>query len=92
VATGFSHPLRTHGIPQRGIMPWLPAGGRFQNAPDTKQEQDVAENLDPGTPLLMLLRQKGSKEQGWNDCPFWWPVLQAPRNTKTVIFASEMND
>jgi hypothetical protein len=67
-------------------------GGRFQNAPDTKQEQDVADNLDADTPLLMLFRQKGSKEQGWNDCPFWWPVLQVPRNTKTVIFASEMNE
>lgn len=67
-------------------------GGRYQNAPDTKQEQDLANSLDPNTPLLMLFRQKGSKEQGWNDCPFWWPVLQAPRNTKTVIFASEMND
>lgn len=67
-------------------------GGRFQNAPDTKQEQDVADSLDADTPMIMLFRQKGSKEQGWNDCPFWWPVLRAPRGTKTVIFASEMND
>ncbi|MGH7194247.1 MAG: Z1 domain-containing protein, partial [Candidatus Saccharimonadales bacterium] len=67
-------------------------GDRFENAPDTKQEQDVADGLDGATPLLMLLRERGSKAQGWNDCPFWWPVLQAPRNTKTVIFASEMND
>lgn len=66
--------------------------GRFQNAPDTKQEQDVADGLDSSTPLLMLLKEKGSKAQGWNDSSFWWPVLQAPRNTKTVIFASEMNE
>ena len=68
------------------------SGGRFQNAPDTKQEQDVADTLDGSTPLLMLFREKGNKAQGWNDCPFWWPVLQVPRSTKTVIFASEMNE
>lgn len=68
------------------------AGGRFQNAPNSKDEQDVADALDPGTPLLMLFREKGSKAQGWNDSPFWWPVLQAPRSTKTVVFASEINE
>ncbi|MGB2656212.1 MAG: hypothetical protein WAN62_20685, partial [Candidatus Acidiferrum sp.] len=67
-------------------------GGRVQNAPDTKQEQAVASSLDDETPVLMLLRQEGKETQGWRDCPFWWPVLQVPRITKTTIFASEMVD
>ncbi|MGH9711861.1 MAG: hypothetical protein ACRD5M_00990 [Candidatus Acidiferrales bacterium] len=65
-------------------------GGRLQDSPDTKQEQDVIDKLDPNTPVLMLLKQNGDASNGWDDCPFWWPVLQIPRNTKTVIFASEM--
>lgn len=77
---------------ERDIGRWRDRDGRPQNSPDTKQEQDVADGLDDSTPLLMLLKEKGSKAQGWNDSPFWWPVLQAPRNTKTVIFASEMNE
>src|SRR5690242_909235 len=70
---------------ERDIGRWREKDGRPQNAPDTKQEQDLASGLDANTPLLMLFREKGSGAQGWkNDCPFWWPVLQAPRNTKTV--------
>src|SRR5258707_9729071 len=65
-------------------------GGRVQNSPDTKQEQAIFASLDDETPFLMLFHQNGSKEQGWRDCPFWWPVLQIPRKTKTTIFASEM--
>src|SRR5258708_18482671 len=64
-------------------------GGRVQNSPDTKQEQAIFASLDDETPFLMLFHQNGSKEQGWRDCPFWWPVLQIPRKTKTTIFASD---
>jgi len=49
-------------------------------------------SLDDETPVLMLLSQEGKEEQGWRECPFWWPVLQVPRKTKTTIFASEMVD
>jgi hypothetical protein len=66
--------------------------GRYQDSPDTKQEQDVADDLDSTTPLLMLLRQNGRELDGWQDCPFWWPVLQVPRNAKTVVYTSEMLD
>jgi hypothetical protein len=66
--------------------------GRYQDSPDTKQEQDVADSLDSTTPLLMLLRENGKENEGWQDCPFWWPVLQVPRGTKTVIYTSEMLD
>jgi hypothetical protein len=64
--------------------------GRFQDSPDTKQEQDVAAGLDPTTPLLMLFRQNGREEQDWRGSAFWWPVLQVPRAAHTVIYTSEM--
>jgi len=64
--------------------------GRVQDAPDTKQERDVAASLDQSTPLLILLRQNGKAINKWRDCPFWWPVLHIPRSTQTVVYASEM--
>jgi Z1 domain len=66
--------------------------GRFQNSPDTKQEQDAIDKLDPSTPVLMLLKQNGKETNGWRDSPFWWPVLQVPLNAQTVVFTSELVD
>ena len=61
--------------------------GNFTNAPDTgsidlKPSRELAERI----PVLMLLRQNGGKEQGWNGCPFYWPVLVLPRELTPVIF------
>jgi hypothetical protein len=67
-------------------------GGRYQNSPDTKQEHEVVRATHPTAPLLMLFREEGSREDGWRDHPFWWPVLVAPETTETVVFASELVD
>ncbi len=67
-------------------------GGRYQNAPDTKQEHDVIGERRPKTAILLLLRQNGRAKYGWRDHPFWWPVLVAPRGTETAVFASELVD
>lgn len=40
-------------------------------------------------PILFLLRQDGEKEQGWNDTPFYWPVIRAQANTPTAVYTSE---
>jgi len=64
--------------------------GRFENAPDTpKREGVIAKQVAVDTPVLMLLRQNGSKVDGWRDAPFWWPVLMSPKNTEVTIFAEE---
>jgi Z1 domain-containing protein/RAD3-like DEAD/DEAH box helicase len=66
---------------------------RFFNAPDTAHvEGAIARETATDRPMLMLFRFDGSKEDGWAGSPFWWPVLTAPANTKTVIFASETVD
>ncbi len=40
-------------------------------------------------PILFLLRQDGEKVKGWNDTPFYWPIIRAQANTPTAIYTSE---
>jgi Z1 domain-containing protein len=64
-------------------------GGRFSDAPDTKQQADEAAAHATNIPALMLLRQNGEVGQDWRGLPFWWPVVVTPRNSVTSVFASE---
>lgn len=41
-------------------------------------------------PILFLLRQEGTKEQGWQGTPFYWPVIRAQANTPTAIYTAEI--
>lgn len=63
--------------------------GRFSNAPDTKQQKDLARAKADDVPVLELLRQNGSEAKGWRDLPFWWPVIVTPRSAVTSIFATD---
>jgi Z1 domain len=63
--------------------------GRFENSPDSYQEKGEARKIAVDIPALILLRQNGDVEKGWSGHPFWWPVMVAPSNTKTVVFTSE---
>jgi hypothetical protein len=63
--------------------------GRFSNAPDTKQQKDLARTKAEQIPVLMLLRQNGDEAKGWRGLPFWWPVIITPRSGITSIFAME---
>jgi hypothetical protein len=68
-------------------------GLRFFDAPDTAHiEGKIARELAIDIPALMLFRQNGSDDQGWKGSPFWWPVIVAPQNTLTSIFASDVID
>jgi len=62
--------------------------GRFSNAPDTKQQNDLGRLKATSIPVLMLLRQNGEEAQGWRGLPFWWPVIVTPTSAVTSIFAS----
>jgi hypothetical protein len=67
--------------------------GSFSDAPDTpKTEGVIAKAAAIDVPILMLFRQNGKAEQRWQGSPFWWPVLMAPRDMRTVIFASDVVD
>jgi hypothetical protein len=63
--------------------------GRFSNAPDTKQQKDLARGKAEDVPVLMLLRQKGEEAHQWRGLPFWWPVIVTPRSAVTAIFATD---
>ena len=64
---------------------------KFENSPDTpkgeKGELRIAREIAEDIPALILLRQNGLKEKGWNGTPFWWPVLIAPAETTSTVFA-----
>ena len=63
--------------------------GRFSNAPDTKQQKDLATTKAGDLPVLMLLRQNGDEAKGWRGLPFWWPVIVTPRTGVTSVFAMD---
>ncbi|MDQ3473801.1 MAG: Z1 domain-containing protein [Acidobacteriota bacterium] len=65
----------------------------FYDAPDTSHiEGEIAKKVATQIPMLMLFRQNGAEAQEWMGAPFYWPVLYAPKNTKTAIFASDVVD
>ncbi|MHB8527772.1 MAG: Z1 domain-containing protein [Candidatus Acidiferrales bacterium] len=63
--------------------------GRFSNAPDTKQQKDLARTRAQDIPVLMLLRQNGDEAKGWRGLPFWWPAIVTPTSAATAIFATQ---
>lgn len=63
---------------------------RFIETPDSeKTEGVIARKYAISHPILFLLRQEGSKEKGWRDTPFYWPVVRAQANTPAAVFSSE---
>ncbi len=83
--------LRTHRNMNR-----LKANGTYNDAPDdghTDTRPSRQKAIE--TPVLMLLRQEGLKcidpdtgeNIGWNDAPFYWPVLMSQREITPVMYA-----
>jgi len=64
-------------------------GSTFSDAPEDGQtDSKIAKQFAQETACLIMLKQNGKKENGWQDAEFWWPVLISPANAKTAIFAS----
>lgn len=53
---------------------------------DLRQAKEMAET----EPTLMLMKQKGQKDKGWNDAEFYWPVLVIQKDVKTSVFTSDL--
>jgi len=67
--------------------------GSYSDQPDNPEtDQRKAKELAINIPIMMLFRENGLKEQGWNGSPFWWPVVMTPKNTHTTIFTSNTAD
>ena len=65
--------------------------GRFIDAPEGGSEIIVDKEAAVDRPVLVLLRQNGSYEQGWRNTPFYWPVLTMPQNMQSGIFTINGN-
>lgn len=64
--------------------------GTYSDAPDTgKTDTRITREFAIDHPGLMLIKMKGERNAdiGWKGQEFIWPVLIAPRNSRTVIFA-----
>lgn len=60
----------------------------YTETPDTtRTDGSIARAAAINVPVLILLRQNGAEEQDWRGCPFWWPIIMTPANTKTTLFA-----
>jgi hypothetical protein len=62
----------------------------FSDAPDTAQREGaVARRVAIDIPMLMMIRQNGTEEQGWKGTPFYWPVIMAQQRIPVSIFAHQ---
>ena len=55
------------------------------DAPDdgrTDRPQEIAKDR----PALLLFKENGSQDQGWNNAPFYWPLLFTPESARPGIF------
>lgn len=68
------------------------SGGRFSNAPHTKQQEAIVQHLRDRLPIIMLFRQNGEESKGWRGAPFWWPVLFPPLQSSPAVFAKSVNE
>lgn len=59
----------------------------FNENPDSKTEASLAVKYALDQPILFLLRQNGTEQQGWRDTPFYWPVIRAQTSTPVSIYA-----
>ena len=72
---------------------WIdaPDDGRTDTQPSREKAQDA--------PVIMFLRQNGKKNTdtpygeniGWNNAPFYWPVLMTQNNIDPVMFAIDQS-
>ena len=53
---------------------------------DLRQAREMADK----EPTLMLMKQKGEKDKGWNGAEFYWPVLVVQQNVNTSVFTSDL--
>lgn len=71
-------------------MPRFRTNGEYITSPEGAGVIPEARHLAVSEPTLILLRQKGRKDQGWKDAEFWWPILIAPQKTETAMFTADV--
>lgn len=65
---------------------------KFMTAPDTgRTDLKLARESAIDKPVIILLREEGTTEQGWRGTPFYWPVLVAQQNIESSYFTLDNN-
>ena len=65
---------------------------RYSNVPYSEGDKARASQNSFDRPSLILTKQVGTKELGWNDAPFWWPALIIQSNAPTSVYADIIMD
>lgn len=65
--------------------------GRSIDAPEAGGEIKIDKKNAIDRPVLVLLKQNGSKDLGWRGTAFYWPVLTTPQNMNAGIFTVNGN-
>lgn len=65
--------------------------GRFIDAPEAGGEINIDRANAVDRPILALLKQNGTIDQGWRGTSFFWPVLTMPQNMEDGIFTINGN-
>lgn len=65
-------------------------GQSFGDAPDDgKTDLPKAKEMAKNKPVIMLLKQNGSSDNGWRDTAFYWPVIVMPGNMPNYVYSEE---
>lgn len=63
-------------------------GASFNDSPgDGKTDNPRSKEMAHNKPVLMLLKQKGSGENGWRDAGFYWPIVVMPANMPNYVYS-----
>lgn len=75
--------------------------GGYTDAPDDgRTDLKPAREIAIDAPVIMFIRENGAKaidpatgeNVGWNNAPFYWPVLLTQQNIDTVMFALDQRN
>lgn len=64
------------------------ADGSFERSPDSSEDREKAKSKAIHKPVLTLIKEKGNwnNGKGWNNAPFFWPMLYTPSNLSPSLF------
>ena len=78
------------GVPDIRELSRKRANGGFIDAPDDgRTDTAPSRNKAVDRPVMMFIKQKGDKDKGWHDAPFYWPVLMTQQNLTAAVYSKD---
>ena len=72
------------------VMSRKRANNGFIDAPDDgRTDTAPSRNKAVDRPVMMFIKQKGDKNNGWHDAPFYWPVLMTPQKLTAAVYSKD---